>query len=160
MASVVASELKQQKPFASPEQEILLGLRMAAARVVEPWERFLKATAQLTPNQYNVLRILRGSHPVRLACSDIAERMIERDPDVTRLVDRLETRGLVKRTRSRQDRRVVEVGITDKGLTAVRALDVHVKRLPKALLGHLGVERSRQLATLLDAVISDLGTFP
>ena len=160
MASFVASELKQQKPFASPEQEILLGLRMAAARVVEPWERFLKATAQLTPNQYNVLRILRGSHPVRLACSDIAERMIERDPDVTRLVDRLETRGLVKRTRSRQDRRVVEVGITDKGLTAVRALDVHVKRLPKALLGHLGVERSRQLATLLDAVISDLGTFP
>jgi len=160
MASVVASELKQQKPFASPEQEILLGLRMAAARVVEPWERFLKATAQLTPNQYNVLRILRGSHPVRLACSDIAERMIERDPDVTRLVDRLETRGLVKRTRSRQDRRVVEVGITDKGLTAVRGLDVHVKRLPKALLGHLGVERSRQLATLLDAVISDLGTFP
>jgi len=160
MASVVASELKQQKPFASPEQEILLGLRMAAARVVEPWERFLKATAQLTPNQYNVLRILRGSHPVRLACSDIAERMIERDPDVTRLVDRLETRGLVKRTRSRQDRRVVEVGITDKGLTAVRALDVHVRRLPKALLGHLGVERSRQLATLLDAVISDLGTFP
>ena len=143
MASFVASELKQQKPFASPEQEILLGLRMAAARVVEPWERFLKATAQLTPNQYNVLRILRGSHPVRLACSDIAERMIERDPDVTRLVDRLETRGLVKRTRSRQDRRVVEVGITDKGLTAVRALDVHVKRLPKALLGHLGVERSR-----------------
>jgi len=160
MASFVASELKQQKPFASPEQEILLGLRMAAARVVEPWERFLKATAQLTPNQYNVLRILRGSHPVRLACSDIAERMIERDPDVTRLVDRLETRGLVKRTRSRQDRRVVEVGITDKGLTAVRGLDVHVKRLPKALLGHLGVERSRQLATLLDAVISDLGTFP
>ena len=123
MTGVVAHELKQQKPFASPEQEVLLGLRMAAARVVEPWARFLRTTAQLTTHQYNVLRILRGSHPARLACSDIAERMIERDPDITRLVDRLERRGLVKRSRSRQDRRVVEVGITDKGLVLVRGLD-------------------------------------
>ena len=160
MTGVVAGALKQQKPFSSPEQEILLGLRMAAARVVEPWARFLKTTAQLTTNQYNVLRILRGSHPAMLACSDIAERMIERDPDITRLVDRLEKRGLVKRSRSRQDRRVVEVSITDKGLVLVRGLDVHVQRLPKALFGRLGAERARQLATLLEAVISDLGTFP
>ena len=160
MTGVVAGALKQQKPFSSPEQEILLGLRMAAARVVEPWERFLKTTAQLTAHQYNVLRILRGSHPARLACSDIAERMIERDPDITRLVDRLERRGLVKRSRSRQDRRVVEVGMTDKGLVLVRGLDAHVQRLPKALLGRLGTERVRQLATLLEAVISELGTFP
>jgi DNA-binding MarR family transcriptional regulator len=160
MRGVVAHELKQEKPFASPEQEILLGLRMAAARVVEPWARFLKTTAQLTTHQYNVLRILRGSHPTRLACSDIAERMIERDPDITRLIDRLEKRGLVKRSRSRQDRRVVEVGVTAKGLVLVRGLDAHVQRLPKALLGRLGAERVRQLATLLEAVISELGTFP
>jgi len=160
MTGVVAHELKQQKPFSSPEQEILLGLRMAAARVVEPWARFLKTTAQLTTHQYNVLRILRGSHPARLACSDIGERMIERDPDITRLIDRLEKRGLVKRSRSRQDRRVVEVGMTDKGLVLVRGLDAHVQRLPKALLGRLGAERVRQLATLLEAVISELGTFP
>ena len=160
MTGVVAHELKQQKPFSSPEQEILLALRLAAARVVEPWARFLKTTAQLTTHQYNVLRILRGSHPARLACSDIAERMIDRDPDITRLVDRLERRGLVKRTRSRQDRRVVEVGMTDKGLVLVRGLDAHVQRLPKALLGRLGTERVRQLATLLEAVISELGTFP
>jgi DNA-binding MarR family transcriptional regulator len=160
MTGVVARELKQQKPFASPEQEILLALRMAAARVVEPWARFLKTTAQLTTHQYNVLRILRGSHPTKLACSDIGERMIERDPDITRLVDRLEIRGLVKRSRSRQDRRVVEVGITDKGLVLVRGLDAHVQRMPKALLGHLSVERVGQLRSLLEAVISDLGTFP
>ena len=160
MTGVVAHELKQQKPFSSAEQEVLLGLRMAAARVVEPWARFLKTTAQLTTHQYNVLRILRGSHPTRLACSDIAERMIERDPDITRLIDRLEKRGLVKRSRSRQDRRVVEVGVTDKGLVLVRGLDAHVQRLPKALLGRLGAERVRQLATLLEAVISELGTFP
>ena len=160
MTGVVAHELKQQKPFSSPEQEILLGVLIAAARVLEPWARFLSTTAQLTTNQYNVLRILRGSHPARLACSDIAERMIERDPDITRLVDRLETRGLVKRSRSRQDRRVVEVGMTDKGLVLVGGLDAHVQRLPKALLGRLGAERVRQLATLLEAVISELGTFP
>jgi DNA-binding MarR family transcriptional regulator len=160
MPGVVAHELKQKKPFSSPEEGVLLGLRMAAARVTEPWARFLKTTARLTTSQYNVLRILRGSHPARLACSEIAERMIERDPDVTRLLDRLETRGLVKRSRSHPDRRVVEVGITDKGLGLVRGLDAHVQRLPKALLGHLGVERLRQLATLLDAVISDLGAFP
>lgn len=160
MAGTVARELKQRKPFSSPEQEILLGLLIAAARVVEPWARFLKTTAQLTNNQYNVLRILRGSHPAKLACSDIAERMIDRDPDITRLIDRLQTRGLVRRSRSRRDRRVVEVGITDKGLALVRGLDAHVQRMPKALLGHLGVERLRQLGSLLEPVISDLGTFP
>ena len=160
MTGTVAQALKQKKPFSSPEQEILLGLRMAAARVVEPWARFLKTTAQLTNNQYNVLRILRGSHPAKLACSDIAERMIDRDPDITRLIDRLEKRGLVKRIRSRRDRRVVEVGITDKGLALVRGLDAHVQRMPKALLGHLGVERLGQFGILLEAVISDLGTFP
>ena len=160
MAGTVARELKQKKPFSSPEQEILPGLWIAAARVVEPWARFLKTTAQLTNNQYNVLRILRGSHPAKLACSEIAERMIDRDPDITRLIDRLETRGLVKRIRSRRDRRVVEVNITDKGLALVRGLDAHVQRMPKALLGHLGVERLRQLGSLLEAVISDLGTFP
>jgi len=160
MAGLVAQELKQKKPFSSPEQEILLGLLMAAARVVEPWARFLKTTAQLTNNQYNVLRILRGSHPAKLACSDIAERMLDRDPDITRLIDRLETRGLVRRSRSRRDRRVVEVGITDKGLALMRGLDAHVQRMPKALLGHLGVERLGQLGSLLEAVISDLGTFP
>ena len=160
MAGTVARALKQKSPFSSQEQEILLGLRVAAARIVEPWARFLKTTAQLTNNQYNVLRILRGSHPARLTCSDIGERMIARDPDITRLIDRLGRRGLVERIRSRRDRRVVEVGITDKGLAVVRGLDAHVQRLPKALLGHLGAERLRQLGSLLEAVISDLGTFP
>ena len=160
MTGTVARELKQKKPFSSHEEEILLGVRLAAARIVEPWARFLKTTAQLTPNQYNVLRILRGAHPARLACSDIGERMIDRDPDVTRLIDRLGKRGLVERLRGRRDRRVVEVGITAKGRKVVSGLDAHVQRLPKALLGHLGPERLRQLGNLLEAVISDLGTFP
>ena len=160
MASVVARELKQQSAFASGEQEILLGLLIAAARIVEPWEKFLKATADLTNNQYNVLRILRGSHPSRLACGDIADRMIARDPDITRLIDRLSRRGLVARVRSRQDRRVVEVAITDKGLEVLRSLDPHVNRMPQAMLGHLGARKLKQLGGLLEHVISGLGTFP
>src|SRR5204863_459780 len=120
MAGVVARELKQKRAFASREQEVLLALRLAAARVVEPWERFLKTTAELTPNQYNVLRILRGSDPARVTCGEISDRMISRDPDITRLVDRLSRRGLVARIRGRQDRRIVEVAITDKGREVLR----------------------------------------
>jgi DNA-binding MarR family transcriptional regulator len=160
MTGVVAHELKQQKRFSSPEQEVLLGLRMAAARVVEPWARFLKTTAQLTTNQYNVLRILRGSHPAKLASGEIADRMISRDPDVTRLVDRLSRRGLVSRTRGRQDRRVVEVGITDKGREILKQLDAHVERMPRAMMGHLGARKLGQLRQLLEALIADLGAFP
>jgi len=158
--SVVADELKQHTRFASREQEVVLGLRLAAARILEPWEKFLKTTADLTPNQYNVLRILRGSHPSRLACGEIADRMVSRDPDITRLVDKMSARGLVDRVRSERDRRVVAVGITAKGRELLRGLDVHVERMPKALLGHLGSRKLAQLAQLLEHVLSDLGTFP
>jgi DNA-binding MarR family transcriptional regulator len=160
MAGIVARELKQQRAFSSQEQEVLLGLRVAAARIMEPWEKFLKARAELTPNQYNVLRILRGSHPTRLPCGDIADRMIARDPDVTRLVDRLTRRGLVTRVRSRRDRRVVEVGITEKGQQVLRSLDEHVARFPKAMLGHLGPRKLEQLGALLEHVMAEFGTFP
>jgi DNA-binding MarR family transcriptional regulator len=160
VADLVARELKQTRAFASHEQEVLLGLRIVAARIIEPWERFLKATADLTPNQYNVLRILRGGHPTRLPCGEVAGRMIARDPDVTRLVDRLARRGLVARARGRHDRRVVEVGITDKGQQILRSLDEHVDRFPKAMLGRLGPRKLAQLRELLEDLMKHLGTFP
>ena len=160
MTSTIARELKQKTPFSSLEQEVFLGLRLAAARLLDPWATFLKTTAKLTPIQYNVLRVLRGSHPARLACSDLGERLIARDPDITHLVDRLSKGGWVKRSPSRKDRRVVEVAITASGLRILRGLDTHVERMPKALLGHLGGERLRQLRTLLEVVISERGAFP
>jgi DNA-binding MarR family transcriptional regulator len=160
MVGVVARELKQKRAFSSREEEVLLGVRIAAARIMEPWEKFLKATADLTPNQYNVLRILRGSDPARVPCGEISERMIARDPDITRLVDRLNRRGLVKRVRGRRDRRVVEVGITEKGRQILRSLDEHVSRFPKAMLGHLGSRKLEQLGALLEHMVTDLGTFP
>jgi DNA-binding MarR family transcriptional regulator len=160
MTSVVARELKQKRPFTSPEQEVLLGLQIVAARIMEPWEQFLKSHGELTLHQYNVLRILRGSHPAGLPSGEIATRMIARDPDITRLVDRLEKRELVTRLRSRQDRRVVEVTITEKGLKLLRRLDQHVDRFPRNMLGHLGVKKLEQFRGLLEQTLSDLGSFP
>ena len=160
MSGIVARELKQRRPFDSREQEVLLGLRIAVARLMEPWERFLKTTAELTPNQYNVLRILRGSHPTKLRCGEIAERMVARDPDITRLVNRLSRRGLVARSRGRHDRRVVEVGITGKGEEVLGNLDESVARFPKAVLGHLGPKKLEHLRVLLEQVVANLGVFP
>jgi DNA-binding MarR family transcriptional regulator len=160
MAGIVARELKQTRAFSSREQEVMLGLQIATARIMEPWERFLKANTELSLHQYNVLRILRGSHPTGLPSGEIATRMVTRDPDVTRLVDRLERRGLVARARGTRDRRVVEVRITDKGLDLLRGLDSHVARFPKSMLGHLGPKKLEQLGVLLEYVIADLGSFP
>ena len=160
MAGTIARQLKQRRPFASPEQEALLGLRMAAARLLAPWERFLKTTADVSTSQYNVLRILRGSHPTGLTCGEIGERTIARDPDVTRLVDRLARRGLVERARSETDRRVVQVDITPKGLDLLRELDPHVQRMPRAMLGHMSQTRLRQLSKLVAEVLDGMGTYP
>ena len=160
MHPTIRQQIKQKRTFASAEQEALLGIRMAAARLLAPWERFLKAEADLSPSQFNVLRILRGSHPAPLASSMIGERTIAPDPDVTRLVDRLNARGLVKRTRSDEDRRVVMVAITVNGLELLRKLDPHSEQMPRALIGHVGKTNLRQLAKLLTEVLDGMGTYP
>ena len=160
MTGVVARELKQKRPFTSPEHEVLLGLQLVAARIMEPWEQFLKRHGELTLHQYNVMRILRGTHPAGLPSGEIGNRMIARDPDITRLVDRLEKRELVTRSRSRQDRRVVEVTITEKGLRLLRSLDQHVDRFPRNMLGHLGAKKLEQFRSLLEQTLTDLGSFP
>lgn len=109
----------------------------------------LKA-ADLSPTQYNVLRILRGS-PQGLPCGEIASRMITRDPDITRLLDRLGKRGLISRARERRDRRMVLTRISEKGLKVVRDLDGPVREAHRKQLGHLGRSRLRELSELLIA---------
>ena len=156
----IGRQLKQKRPFVSPEQEAMLGIRMVAARLLAPWEQFLKSAADLSTSQFNVLRILRGSHPTPLTCGAIGERTIARDPDVTRLVDRLAARGLVKRTRNEDDRRVVEVGITAKGLGVLKDLDPHSQKMPRALIGHVSAMKLRQLTKLLAEVLDGMGTYP
>ena len=128
--------------------------------MLAPWEQFLKAEAGLSTSLFNVLRILRGSHPTALTCGEIGERTIARDPDVTRLVDRLSARGLVRRARSQTDRRVVKVSITKKGLDLLHELDPHSQRMPRALIGHMSAAKLRRLATLLAEVVDGTGTYP
>lgn len=104
----------------------------------------------LSPTQYNVLRILRGAGEEGLPCREIAARMIKRVPDVTRLLDRMEAKGWVKRRRRKSDRRVVQVWITPAGLQLVRSLDEPVRGLHRRRLGRMGEKRLRTLLELLE----------
>jgi len=107
-------------------------------------------TADLSATQYNVLRILRGAVPDGLACGEISERMVTRDPDITRLLDRLEKRGLVARSREKADRRVVTARIADAGLELLKKLDETVTRMHKTQLGHLDTKAQEGLIRLLE----------
>jgi len=109
--------------------------------------RVLKSE-ELLATQYNVLRILRGA-PLGLPCGEIANRMITRDPDVTRLLDRLKKRGLIARKRDPKDRRTVMGQITRAGLDLLGRLDAPVVEMHRSQLGHLGRQRLRDLAQLL-----------
>ena len=104
----------------------------------------------ISGNQYNVLRILRGS-PDGLTCGEIASRMISRDPDITRLLDRLEKRNLISRCRETKDRRMVMTRISPEGLKLLGRLDQPVEEAHRKQLGHLGRERLRALTELLHA---------
>src|ERR1035438_5192727 len=116
------AELKQRVPFTSREQEAYLSLLRTADALQAQVEARLKEFG-LTGTQYNALRILRGAGPEGLPCREIGERMITRDPDITRLLNRLEDRGFVERTRARHDRRVIYGKITAAGLKLLRDLD-------------------------------------
>jgi len=105
--------------------------------------------AGLTPTQYNILRILRGAGEEGLSCKEAAERMVTKDSDVTRLLDRLEQQELIRRARHDQDRRVVLTFITAKGLAVLKQLDDPLRRLHQRQLAHLGNERLAKLSDLL-----------
>lgn len=104
----------------------------------------------ISPVQYNVLRILRGAGAAGLPCGEIGARLITRDPDVTRLLDRLENRGLISRSRGEDDRRVVKARITGTGLALLEELDEPVVQLHRRDLGEMGQERLRTLLELLE----------
>ncbi len=107
-------------------------------------------TQDLSPTQYNILRVLRGS-PDGLPCGEIANRLITRDPDITRLLDRMEKRKLISRCRETRDRRMVLTRITKQGLEALGRLDEPVQETHRHQLGHLGRERLTSLSALLRA---------
>jgi DNA-binding MarR family transcriptional regulator len=138
------------------EDRAFIALQKAADRLAMQAEQLLKSNG-LTGAQYNVLRILRGAEPQGLACSSIAERMISHDPDMTRLLDRMEKRNLITRRRQSDDRRVVKTRITSSGLELLKRLDPTVRELHKRQFAHIAAARVRTLADLLDEICAEDG---
>lgn len=146
---------RKKKRAASPEEILFLELIRTADMLARGPAAVLRA-ADLSPNQYNVLRILRGS-PQGLPCGEVASRMITRDPDITRLLDRLEKRSLISRCRETKDRRMVRARITPEGLKLLNSLDEPVQEAHRRQLGHLSGTQYTTLSDLLLAARSAVG---
>src|SRR5919106_4541376 len=141
MPKTIEQELKQVRPIRSAHEQAVLGLMRTSRAIEESWMSYLKRTEGISISQYNILRILRGALPEALKSSEIADRMIYRDPDVTRLVDRLGKQGLVSRQQDSSDRRVVLVRITDAGLALLARLDEPVDRYTRSVMAGLSTPR-------------------
>ncbi len=133
------------------EEKLFVAIVKAADLLSQNTESILKE-AGLTGAQYNVLRILRGAEPEGLACSGIGERMISRDPDMTRLLDRMEKREWITRERQRDDRRVIKTRITESGLELLRKLDQPVQDHHKKQFGHLSAASMKSALDLLAGI--------
>jgi DNA-binding MarR family transcriptional regulator len=149
-------EIKQKAPFSSIEQEVYLNLLRTGDAVSQRVEKLLRASG-LSGTQYNVLRILRGVGRHGHTCGETGERMVTHDPDITRLLDRLEKRKLITRTRNTRDRRVVTTRITSEGLRLLRSLDKPVAELHRSLYRHMPQRDLRKLSSLLEKVRSPEG---
>lgn len=143
-------EIKQNKPFSSAAEEAFLNLQRTSAALNREFEAALKPFG-LTHTQYNVLRILRGAGSQGLLCRELGERMITPDPDITRLLDRLEKRGLISRTRDSKDRRAIFTRIADGGLALLAQLDKPVAEFHRKRLAHLDKDDMQRLIQLLES---------
>lgn len=151
MSKGIQAEIKQSKPFASLEEEAAIALARTADQLDRRLAELFKGY-RLTGTQYNVLRILRGAGNEGHACNAIGERMVTRDPDITRLLDRMERAGLCARSRHPRDRRVIVTRITPQGLDVLKRLDAPVRELNRKLLGHMGGSQLKTLLRLLQDV--------
>ena len=143
------SDLIKQEQFKSPDQEALLNVLVTSSWILNALAATM-APYGVTPAQYNVLRILRGSHPKRLTCSALGQRLLDRTPDVTRLLNRLERHGLIHRARAEHDRRVVQVGITEAGLALLERMRDDIEAAEQRLTGHLSPSEHQHLSRLLE----------
>ncbi|MGE3275955.1 MAG: MarR family winged helix-turn-helix transcriptional regulator [Vicinamibacterales bacterium] len=156
MVGTLQAELQQTKPFRSVAEEAYLALSRTAAVLDHAVAQALRAH-DLTPTQYNVLRILRGAGTDGLCRNELGARLLRAVPDVTRLLDRMEELGLIARERLADDRRMVRTRLTARGLTTVNDMDRPIRALHERLLGGLGEGRQKQLIRLLDEVRSGVG---
>jgi len=143
------AEIRQNKPFSSAAEEAYLNLLRTADALVRSEIEFLRRF-DLSPSQYNALRILRGAGADGVTCGEMSQRLLTRDPDVTRLVDRLERRHLIQRARTESDRRVVRTKITQSGLVLLSQIDKPVRAWIHGQLGHLTDAQLRTLIELLE----------
>ena len=145
-------KLKQTKPFASREEEVYLNIQLTAERLWWGVNETLKRS-EITPTQYNVLRILRGAGEQGATCREISDRLVTKDSDITRLLDRLETRALILRERGERDRRVIHTRISKEGLRLLAGLDKHIEQCHHRQLGHLSDKELAALNKLLDKLL-------
>ncbi|HEY0670724.1 MAG TPA: MarR family transcriptional regulator [Longimicrobiales bacterium] len=151
MTHELLSEIQQTRPFKSLEQEAFLNIVRTASVLQDSFDQVLKP-AGITSAQYNVLRILQGAEPDGLCRNEVRDRMLTRMPDMTRLLDRMETSGLVSRTRDSEDRRVVTTRISTKGSRLLEKLDRAVAGEHERRLSHLTKTQLKSLIELLSAV--------
>lgn len=149
--SSLQQEIRQTRPFRSPAQEAALGLLLTADRVRRALGEVL-APHGITLPQYNVLRVLRGAGAAGLPTLDVAERLIERTPGITRMMDRLEARGWVMRQRSPEDRRQVLCKLTARGGQLLATLDDPMNTADEAAMDGLTGAQQRELIGLLELV--------
>ena len=149
MSASIREAIQQQKPFDSLQTEVMLTLMRTTDLLVERSHRPI-CGAGLTSSQYNVLRILRGAGEAGLQTYQVAERLVTRAPNITRLVDKLETKGFINRRRSDQDRRVVQLRITDAGIALLAELDDPVASATKEALLGLGEPELKELCQSLN----------
>lgn len=148
--------MAQRAPFTPPQshlepalaEEVYLTVRRTAELLERGLAEALRA-ADVTPTQYSALRILREAGPGGMASGDVGEQMVTRDPDVTRLLDRMERRGWVRREREPGDRRVVRAWLTEQGKALTDSLDAQVAQVHLRQVGHLGRQRIEELLALL-----------
>jgi DNA-binding MarR family transcriptional regulator len=149
MSGQLRDQIKQPRPFASLEAEAFVNVLRTASQLLGGLVELLRPH-DITQPQYNVLRILRGAGAGGLPSGEVGVRMVSREPDMTRLLDRMEGRGLVARARGTVDRRVVTVRLTDAGREIVAALDGPVAELHARQLGHMSEDELQALSTLLE----------
>jgi len=157
--SRILEELQQRRPFRSPAQEAAVALMRTSWMVARAITRVVEPEG-ISVAQYNVLRILRGAGPEGLPTLGIRERLIEENAAITRLVDKLEQAGLVRRERTREDRRQVLCYITDDGLATLARLDEPVEAAIQHAMAPLDEPHLRELLAALDAIRGTLTEHP
>jgi len=153
MSPALQDELKQTRPFRTLRQEAQLNIVRTANVLSDAFEQMLKPHG-ITGTQYNVLRILRGAEPDGLCRNEVSQRLLNRMPDATRLLDRMEEAGLVTRERSAADRRLVTTRITRKGRQIVDDLDEAADQQHEQALGHMSEQQLKTLIKLLTLIRS------